>query len=408
MTRLVPALLLLLTACSASPATPASPASSPPPPITAPVTTTVAVTTVVATVPPPATTPPAPLLGLSLETVGEGFDQPILLLSRPDDGARLVMERRGVVKTLDDQEVWFDISERVNSEDGIEPGLLGMAFHPAYPTDPRFFVFYYRSDAEKTRLAQFQVNAGVVDLDSETTLLEIDKPTNRHNGGMLQFGPDGYLYLSTGEGGKASLNAQNPDTLLGKMLRVDVDGGHLYQIPPDNPYVGGGGAPEVIAYGLRNPWRTWIDPVERIIYIADVGQEAWEEVSAVGLDSLAGTNFGWLRMEGSSCFQPGCDALAEGLTLPVVEYPHDDGCSVTGGVVYRGSRIPEIEGRYFYADWCAGWVRSFRLMDGVATDQRTDFKNAGQINGFGVDAGGEMYLLTFAGEVKQVVALRGE
>ncbi len=404
-----PILLLLLAACSAAP----TPTTVPPPDatsastlVTAPESTSPTPST---SAPPDTTTtaPLAPLEALALEQVATGLDQPVLMLPMPTDGTSLVVERGGRVMQLGEDEPWMDISERVNSEDGIEPGLLGLAFHPDFAENGRFFVYYYRSDAEQTRLSEFSAPAGVVDPDSEIPLIDIDKPTNRHNGGMLQFGPDGYLYLSVGEGGKASLNAQNPSTLLGKILRIDVDGGDPYGIPDSNPYRNGGGAPEVIAYGLRNPWRTWIDPVEEIMYIADVGQEDWEEVDAVGLEELPGTNFGWLRMEGSSCFQAGCDAVVEGLTLPVVEYSHDEGCSITGGLVYRGMAIPELVGHYFYSDWCFGWTRSFRLEAGQATEQKTWFDSGGQVNGYGHDADGEIYLLTFEGTVEKVVPVRG-
>jgi glucose/arabinose dehydrogenase len=404
-----PIFLLLLTACSAAPTQTTVPTPAPTPgstlvtvpesTIPAPSTTAAPVTTT--------TTPLAPLEALSLEQVASGLDQPVLMLPMPTDGRSVVVERGGRVIRLGEDEPWMDISERVNSEDGIEPGLLGLAFHPDFAENGRFFVYYYRSAAEQTRLSEFAAPDGVVDTGSEIPLIDIDKPTNRHNGGMLQFGPDGYLYLSVGEGGKASLNAQNPSTLLGKILRIDVDGGDPYAIPDSNPYRSGGGAPEVIAYGLRNPWRTWIDPVEEIMYIADVGQEDWEEIDAVGLGELPGTNFGWLRMEGSSCFQAGCDAVTEGLTLPIVEYPHEEGCSITGGLVYRGKAIPELVGHYFYSDWCFGWTRSFRLEAGKATEEKTWFESGGQVNGYGYDAEGEIYLLTFEGTVEKIVPVRG-
>jgi glucose/arabinose dehydrogenase len=184
-----------------------------------------------------------------------------------------------------------------------------------------------------------------------------------------------------------------------------VDGGDPYGIPADNPFADGGGAPEVWAKGLRNPWRFAIDPVERLIYIGDVGHERWEEVDVASLDD-GGLNFGWLRMEGSQCFQSGCDAIAEGLTLPVLEYSHDEGCSITGGFPYRGADIPELSGHYFYADWCGAWVRSFRYGAGTANDQREWFTGVGQIDSFGMDGSGEIYLLTWEGAVFRIVAQR--
>ncbi len=397
---------MVFAGCSSTPVeSTATPTSLVPPPVTGTSTTQTSLPTTTFA-PTTTTTAPPPLVGLDLDVVADGLTEPILLIPLPGSGRLLVMERRGTVVTLEDREVWLDIDERVNSEDGIEPGLLGMAFHPEFESNGRFYVYYYRADAPKTRLSEFQVVDGRPDPATERVLLEIDKPTNRHNGGMLQFGPDGNLYLSVGEGGKASVNAQNPDTLLGKILRIDVDGGDPYGIPAGNPYIGGGGAPEVIAYGLRNPWRTWIDAVTQTMYIADVGQEDTEEIDAVPLSELPGTNFGWLRMEGSQCFQRGCDPVAEGLTLPVVEYPHSEGCSVTGGLVYRGAAIPELAGRYFYSDWCTGFIRSFVYQDGSVSEEKTWLDDAGQVNGFGYDGQGEMYVLTFDGSVKKIVPVR--
>lgn len=362
-------------------------------------------TTTVATLSTTTTEPLAPLSGLSLQVEATDFREPIMMLPLPGSDQNLVVERSGTIRALGETAPWLDISERVNSEDGIEPGLLGMAFHPDFAENGRFFLYYYRHGIEQTTLAEFSAVNGVADPASEITLIDIDKPTNRHNGGMLQFGPDGLLYLSVGEGGKASLNAQNPDTLLGKILRVDVDGGVPYSIPPTNPYREGK-APEVIAIGLRNPWRTWIDFETGLFYIADVGQEDWEEVDVVPIDELPGSNFGWLRMEGSSCFQAGCDPVEEGLTLPVIEYSHVEGCSITGGVVYRGDLIPELNGHYLYADWCSGWVRSFTMSGGTASEPIPWLEDVGQVNGFGIDQEGEVYLLTFDGAIKKLVAVR--
>jgi hypothetical protein len=234
-------------------------------------------------------------------------------------------------------------------------------------------------------------------------MLTFDKPTIHHNGGMLVFGPDGYLWMSLGEGGKASVHSQDPFKLLSSILRLDVDGGVPYAIPPDNPFVTGGGAPEVWAKGLRNPWRFSID--ENLIYIADVGHSEYEEIDIVPLDG-APYNFGWLRMEGNHCFQRGCDPVAENLTLPVLEYTHAEGCSITGGFVYRGAAIPELRGHYFYSDWCGGWIRSFRFEGGQIVDHQTRFEDAGQVNSFGVDSEGELYLLTFEGQVLRVRPVR--
>jgi hypothetical protein len=342
-----------------------------------------------------------PLLGLELTLVADGFDQPVLAVAPAGDDRLFVVERSGTIRIVGVEQPFLDISDRVNSEDGIEPGLLGLAFHPGYTSNGRFFVFYYRAGAEQTTLAEFEASADpdVADPATERTLLLIDKPTNRHNGGMLEFGPEGELYVALGEGGAASVNAQDPSTLLGSILRIDVDGGEPYGVPPGNPFVDGGGAPEVWVYGLRNPWRFAIDPVERLVYIGDVGHESLEEVDVVALDGGGGTNFGWLRMEGTECFQAGCDPEAEHLTLPVYEYPHAEGCSITAGRVYRGAAIPEMTGRFFFSDWCTGWIRSLRLEGATAVDVQQHLDQVGQVNGFGEDASGELYVLTWAGEL---------
>lgn len=355
------------------------------------------------------TTTLAPLLGIDLEIVTEGITEPIFLVSPPHDPRRFVVERSGVISILNvsgslREEPFLDLRDRVNSG-GIEQGLLGMAFHPDYASNGRLFVYYYKEGVEQTQLSEFTVssdsNRG--DPDSERFLLAFDKPTIFHNGGMLLFGPDGYLWMSLGEGGKASVHSQDPNRLLSSILRLDVDSGDPYGIPLDNPYSNGGGAPEVWAKGLRNPWRFSID--EGLIYIADVGHSEFEEIDIVPLDG-APYNFGWLRMEGNHCFQRGCDPVTENLTLPVVEYTHSEGCSVTGGFVYRGAAIPELTGHYFYSDWCGEWVRSFRFVGGELAEHQTRFEQIGQVNSFGLDADGELYLLTFEGSVLKLVPIR--
>jgi glucose/arabinose dehydrogenase len=385
-------------------------------PTTAPTTTTSTTTapTTTTTVPPTTTTEPPPplppLTGLAVEPVTDRISQPVLLLSPPGSDRRFVVARGGLIWELDGDgqpldTPYVDLRDRVNSG-GIEQGLLGFAFHPAFVDNGRLFAYYYHG-AATTRLVGLVATprARSVDSSTERVLLTFEQPTVRHNGGMLEFGPDGMLYLSLGEGGAASMHSQDPNTLLSSILRLDVDGGDPYAIPPDNPFVLGGGAPEVWAYGLRNPWRFAIDAETGDVYIADVGHERWEEINVV---SAGGHNFGWLRMEGSVCFQSGCDAEAEGLTLPVHVYGHDEGCSVTGGRVYRGEAIPELVGTYFYSDWCGGWVRSFRW-DGAEAVEHTEWlTGVGQVNSFGVDSRGELYVLTWEGAVGRIVPIREE
>ena len=415
MRRIAPlAILLLATACVSEPVT--APSSSSTTVVesttssTSTTTTSTTTTIPTTTVPETTTTTKPPLIGLAIEPVTDAISQPVLLIAPPGSGRRLVVGRGGAVWELAPdgavaETPWLDLRDRVNPG-GIEQGLLGLAFHPEYATNGRVFVYYYHGSAT-TRLTELEADpsADVVDPASEKILMTFDKPTVRHNGGMLEFGPDGMLYLSLGEGGAAAVHSQDPGTHLSSILRLDVDTGDPYGIPPDNPFVAGGGAPEVWAYGLRNPWRFSID--DGYIYIADVGHERYEEINVVPL-AEGGHNFGWIRMEASSCFQSGCDAAEEGLTLPVHEYTHDEGCSVTGGRVYRGPAMPELVGTYFYSDWCGAWLRSFRWNGEAATDHTEWLTDIGQVNSFGVDAAGELYILTWEGTVGRIVPIREE
>ena len=403
--------VVVLAGCTTTEPAPA-PTSTVATTITTVVTTVTTTTTTTTTVSETTTTtvPLAPLLGLAIEPVASGVSQPVLLLSPPNSDRRFIVERVGrVLELTEDGEIveapYLDLRDRVNSG-GIEQGLLGMAFHPEFASNGRIFVYYYHGEAT-TRLVEFTATASGPAVATERVLLTLDQPTVRHNGGMLEFGPDGNLYLSLGEGGAASTHSQNPETLLSSILRLDVDRGDPYAIPADNPFVDGGGAPEVWAFGLRNPWRFAIDPVTELIYIGDVGHERWEEINVVPL-SEGGLNFGWLRMEGSSCFQRGCDPETESLVLPVHEYSHDEGCSVTGGRVYRGEAIPELVGTYLYSDWCGAWLRSFRWDGQSALDHTEWLTGIGQVNSFGVDNDGEMYVLSWTGEVGRIVPVRDE
>ena len=405
--------LVVLAACSA--AEDSAPTTSVPTTITTttttvPRTTTVAPTTTTVAETTTTTEPLPPLVGLAVEPVTDALSQPVLLLSPPGSDQRFVLERVGAVWELSPEgvpggEPWLDLRDRVNAG-GIEQGLLGLAFHPRYQVNGRVFAYYYHG-ADTTRLVEFTADpdADVVDSTTETVLMTFAKPTVRHNGGTLEFGPDGMLFLSLGEGGAASVHSQDPGTHLSSILRLDVDSGDPYGIPEDNPFVDGGGAPEVWAYGLRNPWRFAIDAPTADIYIADVGHERFEEINVVSL-SEPGLNFGWIRMEASSCFQSGCDPDAENLTLPVHEYSHDEGCAITGGRVYRGAGIPELDGLYFYSDWCGGWLRSFRWDGSTATDHTEWLTGLGQVNSFGVDSAGELYVLTWEGAIGRIVGVR--
>jgi glucose/arabinose dehydrogenase len=351
---------------------------------------------------------------LGLRPVAEGLSAPLLVTS-PDDatGRLFVVEQTGTIRVLDGgrllPEPFLDIRDRLVS--GGEQGLLGLAFHPAFAANGRLFVDYTDLDGD-TVVSEFRVSgsdAERADAASERVLLRIDQPFANHNGGNLVFGPDGYLYVGTGDGGSAGDpfgNGQRLDTLLGKLLRIDVDeegGGAEYAIPPDNPFVGREGArPEIWAYGLRNPWRFTFDRETGDLWIGDVGQGAWEEIDRLGPDE-AGANLGWNVMEGAACFSPssGCDG--SGITPPVAVYGHDEGCSVTGGFVYRGSRWPELEGAYLFADYCSGTIWG---LDAARPEHPSVLLQTGRtISSFGQDASGELYVTDLGGgTVLRVVA----
>lgn len=346
---------------------------------------------------------------LGVEVVAEGLDAPVFVASPPGDDRLFIVDQPGVIWVLEDGSLgdapFLDIRHLV--ECCGERGLLGLAFHPNYAENGRFFL-NYTEDGGHTLIAEYTVsdNPNVADPGSARRILGFEQPAGNHNGGWIGFGPDGYLYIATGDGGRANdvfENGQNPNTLLGAILRIDIDNGDPYAIPPENPWAdGNGGAPEIFAWGLRNPWRVSFDGED--IYIADVGQGQWEEITVI-TTADAGANLGWNIMEGNHCFQANqCDQT--GLVLPVHEYSHAAGCSVTGGYVYRGAAIPAVQGHYFFGDYCAGFVSSFRVVDGQATEYRpwsAEIGNVDNILSFGVDAAGEIYITSSNGRVYKIV-----
>ena len=364
----------------------------------------------------PTTEPSGPLLGLGVDTVARTLHNPVFLTAPPGDDRLFVLEKAGAIRIITDDGVvddpFLDITALVGSS-ALEQGLLGMAFHPDYESNGRFFVYYTNIDGD-SRLVEYRVSAdpNLADPASAKVMLVADQPGIAHNAGMLLFGPDGYLYVSLGDGGGAGDefgNAQNLGTLLGGILRLDVDGGDPFAIPPDNPFVGdAAAAPHLWVFGLRNPWRFHIDIASELLYVADVGQDEIEEVSVVPFDTAAGANFGWPIAEGDTCYRAGsCDTA--GMVAPVIAYPHSEGCSVIGGFVYRGAAIPELVGHYFYGDWCGQWVRSFRYEDGEAVDRQdwtAAFGQIGQVQSFGLGGDGEMYIVTQGGFVFEIVPVR--
>ncbi len=325
----------------------------------------------------------------------------------PGDPRLWVTELQGRVLAGEpgDLEVVLDITDEVDS--GGERGLLSIAFHPEYAETRRFFVSMTNVDGD-TEIREYRMEGS--DIVGGRTLLFLPQPFANHNGGMIDFGPDGWLYIALGDGGGGGdpgENGQDPDTLLGSILRVGVDGDDFpadntrdYSVPPGNDAPGD--KPEIWAYGVRNPWRFWIDDVSDRIYIADVGQTMWEEVDVLALDAAPAPNLGWNIMEGSSCFEDTeCDT--SGLVLPVEEYDHDDGCSITGGPVYRGD-VGALYGTYFYSDFCTGFLRSFDLVDGAATSSREWLASGLEgVSSFGVGPDGTTYAVTTGGSLIEIV-----
>jgi len=354
--------------------------------------------------------PRAPLpSALHFTPIATGLEWPVFLTAPAGDARLFVVEKPGRIRIISGTlraRPFLDIHALVNSA-GTEQGLLGMAFAPDYATSGRFYVDYTDVNGN-TRVVRYTVSSDPDSANPATAevLLGVDQPYANHNGGMLAFGPDRMLYVGLGDGGGGGDpqgNGQNRGVLLAKILRLDVSGAGAYVAPPTNPFMSPD-RPEIWCYGLRNPWRFSFDRANGDLYIADVGQDAHEEVDVATAVSGAGRglNYGWNRMEGRFCYSPstGCDTT--GLTMPVLDYDHGQGCSVIGGYVYRGMAIPALRGNYLYADWCAKWVRSFRYANGQAVDQTSWATLTGPPLSFGEDAGGELYVLLQTGEVERI------
>jgi glucose/arabinose dehydrogenase len=339
------------------------------------------------------------------------FESPVDLQDPGDGSGRLfVVEQPGTIRVFPNRPdaasaaVFLDIRALVDDA-GNEEGLLGLAFHPDYRRNGWFYVNYTAAGPDRTVIARYRADPrdpNRADPASARVILELAQPYSNHNGGQLAFGPDGYLYIAVGDGGAGGDphgNGQNRATLLGSLLRIDVDrpsAGRSYGIPPDNPYAGGGQGfrEEIYAYGLRNPWRFSFDPETSRLWAADVGQNRYEEIDLI----VKGGNYGWNIMEGAHCYDSGgCDR--SGLIPPVWEYDHSQGQSVTGGFVYRGSRRPELRGGYIYADFVSGrlWALWY---DGTGEPRNERLADSGlPISSFGVDSSGELYLCAFDGRI---------
>ena len=355
--------------------------------------------------------PPAPL-ALTLQPVVSGLASPVHLTAPEGDPRLFIVERAGRIRIVQGGTLlpapFLDISDRTTT-DG-ERGLLSMAFHPQYAANGYFFVYYTDTsgDIAIDRFSVQQANPNAADALSGMRVLSVPHPTfSNHNGGLIGFGPDGLLYIGTGDGGGTGDpggNAQNQNSLLGKLLRIDVDSAvQPYAVPSSNPFAGQAGKRgEIWAYGLRNPWRFAFDT--GLLYLADVGQDRREEVDVASI-GLGGSNYGWNVMEGTLCY-PGDPCDKQGLTQPLLEYDHGGSnvCSIIGGHVYRGSAIPELQGRYLYSDLCAGWLKSFVYRNGAAAEQ-TDWAvpDVSPIYSLGEDAQKEQYLLSGNGGVYRIV-----
>jgi len=365
------------------------------------------------------------------ERVAAGLDRPNFVTAPPGDERLFIVEQTGRVKLLVDGSVaatpFLDIDSLVTDVSGYdERGLLGLAFHPDFDITGHFYVNYTDNNSN-TVIARYTVSADPdqADHNSAMRLLTLDQPYANHNGGMLGFGADGYLYIGTGDGGSGGdpeNRAQDLSSLFGKMLRIDVDGDSPYAIPADNPFVDEPAArDEIWAYGLRNPWRWSFDPQTGDLWIGDVGQNAWEEIDFQPAASAGGENYGWRLMEGTHCYNPPDECDDGSLVHPIAEYAHESGrCSVTGGYVYRGNAIPSLRGDYLFADFCTGEIWSFRREDGSivdSVDRTSELAPGGGLSidspsSFGTDGSGELYIVdrgsSGSGEVYQILPDPGD
>lgn len=340
--------------------------------------------------------------GLTLKLnpfISTGLSGPVFLTQPLNDGRIFIVEQSGRIRIVRDGVLqtapFLDITSNVLS--GGERGLLSVAFHPHYSTNHFLYVYYTSQPSGDVTIARFTAtSADVADPNSLKIILTVAHSQQaNHNGGLVSFGPDGKLYAGLGDGGGGGDpfgNGQNFNALLGSLLRVDVDNGDPYSIPTDNPFVGQTGKRgEIWAKGLRNPWRYAFDATTGLLYIADVGQNLHEEID-VSPANTGGANYGWNIMEGFSCYNA-TTCTQTGLQLPLLDYSHSEGCSITGGYVYRGTDIPEIRGHYFYSDYCSGFLRSMRYLNGTAVDQKDWGIMNSAVTSFGLDFAGELYML---------------
>lgn len=360
------------------------------------------------TVPMPELPSDAPMPEIEASLVVDGLDRPTFAVPT-GDGRLLVSEKGGLIRVVVDGEIlpepFLDL-DVVIPDKRPERGLLAIALHPRFSDNGRFYVHFTDADGD-SRLIEYRVSVddpNLADPGSARLVLAVEQPGEFHNGGMIQFGPDGYLWVALGDGdfGDSDRNAALRQNLLGSILRIDVDAGDPYAIPADNPYVGTDLAAEIWLSGVRNPWRFFIDAETRQIVIGDVGQFRWEEITVLPLDA-GGLDLGWPRLEGSACYQAKSCAT-DGLTMPDLVYSHSFGCAVIAGPVYRGSLIPELEGMIVYADFCSGLVRAFSLFNGHVLRNVALLEPGvhGPILSLAIDDNGEILLLTQMGEIRRL------
>jgi glucose/arabinose dehydrogenase len=349
-----------------------------------------------------------PATSIALSSFVTGFVTPVGLETPGDGSGRLfVIEQAGTIRIIQNATVlpapFLDVSALIES--GGEKGLLGLAFHPNFSADRRFFINYTRRVGLQLQsvISEFSVSIidpNLADPTSERPLLIVNQPFDNHNGGQLAFGPDGFLYIGLGDGGSGGDpfgNGQNPLVPLGKILRIDVDGpfalGKQYAIPADNPFALGGGLPEIWAYGLRNPWRFSFDRATGRLFAGDVGQGNFEEVDLI----VNGGNFGWNIMEGNHCYPPGSSCNSAGLILPITEYAHDaaGGTAIIGGFVYRGTLIPGLVGHYIFGDLSSGHIWGLQEISPGNWQQTLLFTHNLTVSAFGQDSAGELYLVDY-------------
>lgn len=359
--------------------------------------------------PPPSGTP-----AIALTPFVSGLSTPVDFQT-PDDGSGriFIVQQSGTIRIISGGSLlptpFLDISSRINF-DGAEQGLLGLAFHPSYSQNKRFYLNYDRLSGGQiqTVIAEYQLTAdpNAADPASERILLTVNQPFTNHKGGQMAFGPDGFLYVAFGDGGSGGDpmgNGQNRGTLLGKIARIGVDppftSGLQYVIPADNPFVGTSDRGEIWAYGFRNPWRFSFDSGGTRLFVADVGQDKFEEIDLV----QKGLNYGWNTMEGSHCFSPATGCNMTGLTLPIVDYDHSEGVTVIGGYVYNGTAISSLAGAYIFGDFSNGKI--WGLTESSGTWTRTQLLNSGKnMSAFGQDAAGELYVVDYSGSVFKITA----